>query len=80
MLYEEAYLEYKIITSTFASELMITANFIERVSYGSLNPIFRSEMFRKRLKLFRQWGLRSGEPEVISTTNVLRGIRYIQNG
>lgn len=47
------------------------AELIERVSYGSCNPLFKKSKFRRALIEYRKWGLYPGNPALSSINTEL---------
>lgn len=55
----EAPIEYSLILTTLGEKQAPSANFIEAISYASINPLFRKSKFRRALIEYRQHGLYS---------------------
>ena len=53
----EAPIEYKLIKSALGEHQTPSADFIEALSYASINPLFRKPKFRRALMEYREHGV-----------------------
>ena len=56
-LQHEAPIEYGLIKSVLGDHQAPSADFVEAISYASINPLFRKPKFRRALMEYREYGV-----------------------
>lgn len=78
LIMHEAPLEFQLIKEAIG-EHVPHPDFIERIGYASLNPLFRKPKFRRALKTYREFGIYSGVPKKTSPKIQLFYIKLRKN-